>query len=325
MDSVPVSILLSSEAKYLDLKLVYGKNFVGERYLDNFKIQKVGLGLAGYTEHIVKGRVQIFGRTEIFFLWSLDTKKRCELSEKLCKKNISCIVVTGNLHIPCELLKVVKNYEIPLFKTHFDSAAAIRSITSFLEDKLAPFQLIHGVLVDVYGVGVLIIGRSGIGKSECALELIKRGHRLVADDIANIKLKEDYIVGTSDELLRFHLEIRGLGVLNIKDIYGINSIRLRKKVESVVNLVDWDNENNCDRTGLDEKQFNILGVNLPLFTVPVSPGRNIAVIIEAASKNLLLKIMDYDTVERFDEKLSKKIAHNRKEIFSDTSHKKGIE
>jgi len=325
MSSIPVSELLAPEAENLKLKLIYGKRKVFEKFIDNHRIQKPGLALAGFTDHIHKGRVQILGNTEISYLNSLDEKKKYDAITGLCKKDISCIVVTKNQHIPKVVIDACKEYGIPLFKTPLKSSIAINEISSYLEEKLAPTTNMHGVLVDVHGVGVLILGRSGIGKSECALELVKRGHRLVADDVVIIKKKQDFLVGFGDDLLVNHLEVRGLGILNIKEMYGIGAIRLRKRVELVVNLIDWNKDGDYDRLGIDKKVFTILDVDLPLVNIPVSPGRNIAIIIEAAAKNHLLKLMGFDAAVEFNNKLNKVLEAKKEALLKNIFLKKGVE
>jgi HPr kinase/phosphorylase len=310
MKSVSVEELLSSDAKHLKLKLLYGKKLVKIKKINNFRIQKPGLGLAGYVEHIHEGRVQILGNTEISYLWSLDSKQRLYFLSKLCDKKISCFIITKNLHAPSELFSTVKAYGIPLLKTEIISSEFIEKISFFLENKLCPETIEHGVFMDVYGIGILIIGRSGIGKSECALELIKRGHRLVADDAVHIKRIHGELIGSSNDLLRYNLEIRGLGILNIKNMYGVSSIRTEKKLEIVVNFKDWNNDEDYDRLGLDENFYEILNIQLPKIILPISPGRNIAVIIEGAAKNHMLKIMGYDSAKEMTEKLKIQISKN---------------
>ncbi|MCA1928202.1 MAG: HPr(Ser) kinase/phosphatase, partial [Calditerrivibrio sp.] len=245
--------------------------------------------------------------------------------ENFCQKRVCCIIVTKNLKIPRELVFFVKKYEIPLFRTEELSSRVIQEITSFLEDRLAPESTIHGVLVDVYGVGVVILGRSGIGKSECALELVKRGHRLVADDAIHIKKKQDILIGTSNDLLTYNIELRGLGILNIKDMFGVSAIRLRKRIEIVISFVDWNNEESYDRTGLDKTTYDIMGIELPLLVLPVSPGRNMAVIIEAAARNHLLKLMGYDAAKEFQDKLMKKMEENRMHEINRVMLNQGVE
>lgn len=326
MKKISVSELLLPEASHLELKLVYGKKSVENRFLVNYRIQKPGLALAGYTDHIHEGRVQILGNTEISYLLSLSLGDAQKSLRHLCEKKIACFVVTKNLKIPHVFIDIVKEFDIPLFRTKLLSSLAINNITSYLEDKLAPELVIHGVFMDVHGIGVLITGRSGIGKSECALELIKRGHRLVADDAVHIKSKQDYLIGTSNDLLTYNIEVRGLGILNVKDMFGVNAIRMRKKLEVVVNFIDWKSDEVYDRTGLDAQVQEILGKNLPLITLPVSPGRNMAVIVEAAAKNLLLKYMGYDAAKEFETKLLTRIEQNRKfEISKMMRDRGGVE
>ena len=312
MKTVSVEELLSNEAKHLKLKLLYGKKIIKNKLINSFRIQKPGLGLAGYVKHIHDGRVQILGNTEISYLFELTHEDRLNYISKLCEKNIACFIITKNLHSPGELLESVRKYKIPLLRTEIVSSQFIEKINSYLENKLCPEKVEHGVFMDVHGIGVLIIGRSGIGKSECALELIKRGHRLVADDIVRIKRIHGELIGNSDDLLKYNLEIRGLGILDIRYMYGVSSIRTEKKIEIVVNFKDWNETENYDRLGLDENYYEILEVQLPKITLPVSPGRNIAVIIEGAAKNHLLKIMGYDSAKEMTKRLNKKISDNAK-------------
>lgn len=325
MEKIPVSDLLLPDAAHLELRLVYGKRSVATKYLNSYRIQKPGLALAGFTDHIHSGRVQILGNTEISYLLSLNETEMTKNLYKICERDISCFVITKNLKVPRPLLKMVKQFDIPLFRTPLLSSVAINEISSYLEDKLALDTIVHGVFLDVHGIGVLIIGRSGIGKSECALELIKRGHRLIADDAVHIKKKQDYLVGTSNDLLKYNIEVRGLGILNVKDMFGVNAIRLRKKVEVVVNFIDWSSEENYDRLGLNSEKYNILDVSLPLLILPVSPGQNMAVIVEAAAKNHLLKYMGYDAAKEFEEKLIRRIEQNRKFEISKIMRNKGVE
>jgi HPr kinase/phosphorylase len=333
MDRIPVSELLSVEASIMKLKLIYGKKLIRNRYITSYRIQKPGLGLAGYTQHIHEGRVQILGNTEISYLWTLPPAKREESFLNLVQKEICCFIITKNLRVPRELLRIVKAKQIPLFRTEMVSSKAIEIITDFLEDRLASEAYVHGVMLDVYGIGVLVLGRSGIGKSECAVELIKRGHRLVADDIVTIRKKHDYLVGTSNDMLRHHIEVRGLGILNIKDMFGVTAIRLRKKVELVIEFVDWDSVGACDRLGLEKKYYDILETKMPLIVLPITAGRNMAVIVEVAARNQLLKLMGYDSAKAFNERLHNKIgsetkrnsAANGDELLLNSINRKGEE
>lgn len=309
MNRVPVTDLLGEDAKHLHLKLLYGKQHLKDRYIDSHRIQKPGLALAGFADHIHGGRVQVLGNTEVSYLWTLKPAQRFDSIHKLCKKDISCFLITKNLHLPpIELLNAARHVGVPLFKTDLPSSEAIEGIMSYLEEKLAPETNCHGVFMDIFGVGVLITGRSGIGKSECAVELIKRGgHRLVADDAVLFRRIQEYLEGgQSSDLLRYHMEVRGLGgIINIKDMFGVTAIRQRKKLELVVEFTDWDNEASYDRLGgLDDNTEEILALKVPKILLPLSAGRNMAVIVEVAARNHLLKIMGgYDSAKAFSEKL----------------------
>ena len=310
--SITVSKLLTVEAKQLDLKLIYGKNIINTKMIESYKIQKPGLALAGYTKHIHSGRVQILGETEISYLWSLDLNGRVKAINNLCDdKEIACLIVTKNLKIPCELIKVIKQYDVPLLKTHHNTETAIIYIQSYLESKLSPFEILHGNFMDVYGVGILIIGRSGIGKSECALELINKGHRLVSDDSVIVRLKQNYLTGRCDETFQYFIELRGLGIVNVKEIFGIGSITLEKTIDLVIKFVDWGKNSNYDRLGLDDDYFKLFNVKLPLISLPVYPGRDMSVLVETAAKNYLLKSIGRNVAEEFNTKLMRKISENR--------------
>ncbi|MGE4318085.1 MAG: HPr(Ser) kinase/phosphatase [Deferribacterales bacterium] len=303
MKQVPVAELLSDDADHLGLKLIYGKKLVDDRYITHYRIQKPGLALAGYCDHIHSGRVQILGNTEISYLWKLPSAERMASLDAFCRKNACCFVVTKNLHTPQELSDACKLYNIPLMKTDKISSDTITEISVYLEDRLAPDTVCHGVFMDVFGIGVLITGRSGIGKSECAVELIKRGHRLVADDAVRFKRIQDYLEGSSSDVLRYHMEVRGLGIINIKDMFGVAAIRLRKKLELVIEFSDWDPAASYDRLGLDNLHHEILKQKVPKIHLPISAGRNMAVIVEIAARNHLLKIMGYDSAKEFSERL----------------------
>jgi HPr kinase/phosphorylase len=309
--NINVAKLLTMEAKHLDLKLIYGKNLIQTKEINGFKIQKPGLALAGYTKHIHDGLVQILGETEISYLWSLGPKDREKAINNLCCKDIPCLVVTKNLKIPYEIIKIVKACKIPLLKTQLDTENAIISIQNFLESKLAPYEVLHGNFMDVYGIGILIIGRSGIGKSECALELVNKGHRLIADDSIIVRLKQNQLIGKGDETFQYFIELRGLGIINIKDIFGVSSITREKVINLVIKFIDWGKDTKYDRLGLDESHFKLFSVRLPLITLPVYPGRDMSVLVETAAKNYLLKSIGKNVAEEFNKMLIKKISENR--------------
>jgi HPr kinase/phosphorylase len=266
-------------------------------------VQRPGLALTGYTDYIRYGRVQIIGSSEAGYLAKLKPRRRGAILEKLCRCRITCFVVTKGIVAPTELLAAAEARGIPVLATPLESTALIKLLSAFLEERLATRLHLHAVLLDVFGLGVLIQGESGIGKSECALDLIDRGHRLVADDVVEVRRMADVLVGASPDLTRYHMELRGLGILNIKDLYGVSSIRLSKRVELVVQLERWEAGKEYDRIGLRDESFLILGVEVPLARMPVAPGRNIALLVEVAARNQLLREGGYDAARRFVERV----------------------
>jgi HPr kinase/phosphorylase len=300
--SVPVSDLLSKEARPLGLRLVAGRRGLDRQILLS-RVQRPGLGLTGYTDYIRYGRVQIVGGSEMGFLDKLTPRRRSAILNKLARRRISCFVVTKGLKPPRELIAAAEARGIPVLATRRDSTGFIKRLAAFLDERLAERDHRHSVLMDVFGLGVLISGESGIGKSECALDLIDRGHRLVADDVVEIKRLGDTLVGASPDLTRNHMELRGLGVINIKDLYGVSAIRLSKRVELVVNMERWEAGREYDRLGLVNERLAILGVDVPLVRMPVAPGRNIALLVEVASRNQLLKERGYDAARRLAERV----------------------
>ena len=301
--SLTIKDLLADEAYGLDLRLLAGEKGLVHR-LYSSRIQKPGLALTGYMEHLHPDRVQVLGNTEISYLNQIPEDVSRQHVDTLCTFPVSCFIVTKGLEPPEFLKNAAEAAGIPLLGTPHQSSTFISLITKFLEESLLPTTHIHGVLVDVLGVGVLLLGKSGIGKSECALDLVIRGHRLVADDIILIKKKMPAaLVGQAGETIQYHMEIRGLGIINIKDLYGVSSIREKKIIDLVLELVEWDPTQEFERLGIDDQVYSILGVDLPHLKIPVRPGRNLTSIIEVAARNFLLKGMGYYSAREFHEKL----------------------
>ncbi|MBI5236881.1 MAG: HPr(Ser) kinase/phosphatase [Deltaproteobacteria bacterium] len=275
------------------MRLVSGEKGLS-RELATSRIQKPGLLLTGLLEELHSDRLQIFGAAEIGYLTGLsDEKLRLSLS-LIERAGIPGLIVTRGIEPPGFLVDISRRKDIPLYTTPVTSSIFIEGITRHIDELLAPAVTMHGVFVDVLGVGVLIIGKSGIGKSECALDLVSRGYRLVSDDVVIIKrLPSSVLMGTSSDLIRYHMEIRGLGIVNIKDIFGITAISERKQIDIVVELVKWEPADEHDRLGFEESTYEILGVNLPYLRFPVTPGRSIASIVEVAARNQILKIMGH--------------------------------
>ncbi|WP_422443603.1 HPr(Ser) kinase/phosphatase [Thermoanaerobacterium sp. DL9XJH110] len=267
-------------------------------------LNRPGLELAGFFDHFAFERIQILGMTEIHFLERLPPEVRRERLEKLLSYNVPCVIVTRKLKPPAELISLGRKYERWILTTPQATTRFISQLTDYLESEMAPRTTLHGVLVDIYGVGVLLLGESGIGKSETAVELIKRGHRLVADDAVEIKqVAKDVLIGTAPELIRYYLEVRGLGVIDVKTIFGAGAVRDDIKIEMVIELVEWEKYKETDRLGLEDEKIKILDSYLPKKTIPIRPGRNLAAILEVAAMDHRLKDMGYNAALQFSKRL----------------------
>jgi HPr kinase/phosphorylase len=305
VQGVPVRDLLASrpEAFGLPVELLAGADGVG-RLITSPHVQKTGLALAGFHEYLKPGRVLIFGESEIRYLESLDDAARTTSLRLALTLDFPCVLITGGFTPPDELLAEAERARVPVLKTPIATPMAIAKLSSMLEDSLAERTIIHAVLMDVLGLGVLIAGESGIGKSECALDLIHRGHRLVADDTVEVRRRQETIlIGTCPELTRHHMELRGLGLINVKDLFGIASTRSSKRVELVVQLERWVPTREYERLGLDDEFFEILGLRVPLIRMPVAPGRNIAILIEVAARNQLLRARGHHAARALADRL----------------------
>jgi HPr kinase/phosphorylase len=296
----------------LRLRLIAGSKGMRKRIRVS-QVQKLGLACAGYTRFVQPFRVQVIGNTELSYLRTLSSEKREEAIRRVCGLRIACFIVSRNLEIPSLLVEECERKRIPLFQTELSTPELIERITKFLENRLAASTTIHGVLVDVFGVGVLILGKSGIGKSECALDLVLRGHRFVADDIVFLHRRSPNIIfGSGTDTGRYHMEIRGLGIISVARLFGVEAIRERKKVEMVAELREWQSLKDQDRIGFEEESYGILGAHLPMVRVPVTPGRNLASIIEVAARNHLLKGMGYHPAREFERQLLAKMSGRKK-------------
>lgn len=312
MISLQVAELLRDQDYHLDLELISGKTGLFKK-ITIPRIQKPGLGLTGDTSHLHSGRLQVLGRSEISYLNELSSRQLKKVITALCKIDLSAMVVTRGNQAPQALIEATKTNNIPLFSTQLLTATFINRVTRFLEDRLTASATLHGVLLDILGVGILIIGKSGIGKSEAALDLILRGHRLVADDVVEIKKKPpSTLSGVSSAIIKYHMEIRGLGIINIEDLFGVAAIRDRKVIDIVVELIEWEEGQNYDRLGLEEQTYNILDVEVPYVKIPMRLGRNVTPIIEVAARNHLLKQRGHFSAQELDEKLSQNLSHREK-------------
>lgn len=294
-----------------ELELVTGEDGV-HREIHTSDISRPGVEMTGYFKFYPKERLQLLGKTELSYFNELSTEERKDRTEKLCTDVTPGIVITRGMDIPPELIESAREAGVPLMRSPYKTTRVISRLTNYLETKFAPFTAIHGVLVDIYGIGVLITGQSGVGKSETALELVKRGHRLVADDSVEIRQEDfDTLIGNSPPLIEHLLEIRGLGIINVMTLFGAGAVRNYKRISMVMNLELWDPKKQYDRLGLDEEKMKIMDVEIPKATIPVRPGRNLAVIIEVAAMNFRLKRMGVNAAEEFSQRLTNVIDRDK--------------
>jgi HPr kinase/phosphorylase len=310
--AVPVAELLEEELGYLHLSVLSG-----ERHLDNLithpRVQKPGLAFAGYYEYIKPGRVQIIGESEAEYLKTLTEEQRLERLDTITGLPVPVFVITKGLPPLPGFLSLCQNREVPVLSSPALSSTVIKGISYFLEDHLVPSTSLHGVLLEIYGLGVLLVGESGVGKSESALDLITRGHSLVADDKVQIKrYPNGELVGYNEGPLRHHMELRGIGIINVQDLFGLASVRERTTIDLVIELEHWKDGQVYDRLGLDESVFHILETPCPYIRMPVAIGRNISILVEIAARNHVLKLQGHHSAREFARKLEAQLERNRK-------------
>lgn len=304
---IPCGKLLEDDKFRLELELLGGSSGLSNP-IRQLRIQKPGLALAGYSDQIKPFRVQILGETEIEFLRSLPDGQREEPVRRIFRLGVACFIVTKGQEIWETFQEEADRTGTPLFRSSLRTSDLIERIEKFLEEELSPVTHLHGVLMDILGVGVLIRGPSGVGKSECALDLIMRGHRLVADDVVQIRKYAPFrLKGMGAGLIRYHMEIRGLGIINVQELFGTMAVRADKGLDIVVDLEHWAEDSHYDRLGLDERTYRILDVDIPYLTLPVAPGRNISSVIEVAARNFLLRLMGKNSAIALKEKLDAKL------------------
>ena len=303
-----VRSMLASELGELALKLVTGDDGL-DRIIERPRVQKPGLAFAGYYEYIKPWRVQIIGESETKYLQSLPPRLREKRVRDVAALEISCFIVTKGMTPLEEFRHECEKRSVPLFSTPAMSSTTINRCTYFLEETMAPRVTMHSGLLDVYGIGVLLLGESGIGKSECALDLVYRGHRLIADDMVVIRRHpNDVLLGYSNDLLRHHMELRGIGIIDIKDLFGVASTRDVKPIDLVVKLEKWVEGTEYDRLGIAGESYELLGVSKPYVRLPVASGRNLALLVEVAARNHLMKLQGYDSAQEFTRRIDEQIA-----------------
>jgi HPr kinase/phosphorylase len=276
----------------LDFEILQDRGLDNE--LRSARLQKLGMALAGFSGYMHSDRIQFCGSSEINYLKGLDSESQTMAIRRLRKHRICCIVITKGLEIPTELLTLSAEESIPILRTKALSSVSAEKISGYLEKRLAPRMTIHGVLLEVFGLGVLILGPSGIGKSECALELVLKGHRLIADDFVEItRMRIDRLSGSGGDVLKHHMELRGLGIINIKELFGISATGASQDIDFAVKLDRWKSDAEYDRLGLDHSTIDFMGVSIPLIGMPVAPGRNVATLVEVAARIHLLSQRGY--------------------------------
>jgi HPr kinase/phosphorylase len=290
---VTVREFISAPSLGLDFEVLQGHDGL-ENQIRSARVQKLGMAVAGFAGAVHSDRVQIIGSSEVNYLKALDSGKRIAAIQHLKKHKICCIVVTKGLEVPEELLKLAADEKIPILRSASLGTIPISKMIGYLEKRLAPRMTMHGVLLEVFGLGVLILGPSGIGKSECALELVLKGHRLITDDSVELtRLGSDRLFGECGKILKHHMELRGLGIINIKELFGISATGTSQNIDFAVRLERWKSDAEYDRLGLEQSSIEFLGVSIPLIDMPVAPGRNIATLVEVAARIHLLRQRGY--------------------------------
>ena len=302
---ITVNQLLSVHGPTLELKVVSGSDYL-KNNITTSDVERPGLALAGFFKMFAKDRVQLLGATEVTFLKSLAKQTQEQRMKRLLRFKPPCLIITTELTLPKSFYDIVAQSKVPLLRTEIPTSRFMGRLVDCLDQEFAQSMTMHGELVDVFGMGMLITGESGAGKSEVALELIERGHRLVADDIVILRrISKNMLVGRSSENLRYHMEVRGLGIIDVERLFGTGAVCLEKEVSLLVRLDLWETDEDYERLGLEEHFITVLDVDLPKYVVPVKPGRNVAVLLEVTALHQRLKNTGYNPARRFDEELIK--------------------
>ncbi len=306
-ESITVDFFFGLAKDKIGLKLLNER--VGfSRLITEQNLHRPGLALAGFLDLFTFNRIQVFGNTEMRYLNKLEAEKRRKILEKFFDYEIPCVIITNGNAATEEMIELANEKHVALFGTDLETTKLAYFVSDMLDDQFSPRISIHGSFVDVYGVGMLFVGNSGIGKSEVALDLVERGHRLVADDVVIFTKKgEGILIGSGTELVKHFMELRGIGIIDVKNIFGIRSIRFQKRLEVVIELEVWDENSDYTRTGLDDSTIDIQGINIPYVKLPIVPGKNITVIAEVIALNYLLKHYGYDAAKVFQERLTQKL------------------
>ncbi len=298
------SVTISKIIEELSLTVVFMPENGEERTVVSSEVSRPGLGLSGYFEYFDNSRVQVMGKSEFGFLNSIPKEKSIEQLRQFLSQKPPMLVVSRSLEIPQELEDACKEYDIPLLRSADTTSGVMASLIAFLNVQLAPRITRHGVLVEAYGEGILLVGDSGVGKSETAIELVKRGHRLIADDAVEIRrVSSKTLVGSAPDNIRHFIELRGIGIVNVRRIFGMGAVKMTEKIDMVIQMEQWNKDKIYDRMGLKDEYMDILGIQVPMLTIPVKPGRNLAIIIEVAAMNNRQKKMGYNAAQELMQNL----------------------
>ena len=307
------SVKLTKIISEFNLEAIYLPENIDDILVTKSEVNRPGLSLTGFFDYFTPERIQLIGRMESIYLSQLSKQNRYESLYRLFEKKPVCMIIARSIEPPLEMLEVAKIFGVPILRTAMATTDFVASLIASLKIHLAPTITRHGVLVEVYGEGILILGDSGIGKSETAIELIKRGHRLIADDAVEIsRVSEKTLVGRAPSIIRHYMELRGIGIIDVRRIFGVGAVKETEKIQLVIKFEPWVEGKLYDRMGLDTEMVEILGINIPSITIPVRPGRNLAVILEIAAMNQRLKKMGYNTAEEFNKKLEEEYLNGSK-------------
>ncbi|KRN99651.1 HPr kinase phosphorylase [Companilactobacillus kimchiensis] len=305
-----------------ELKVYNGEDLLEKKKVTTSDISRPGIELTGYFDYYPSERIQLFGQTESAYSRSMTANNRYKVMLELCREDTPALLISRNIQPSKELLKAANEHDVPVIGSELPTTRLSSMITEYLDEKLAPRESIHGVLVDVYGIGILLTGHSGIGKSETALELVKRGHRLIADDRVDVYQRDEKtIVGEAPKILNHLLEIRGIGIIDVMNLFGAGAVRSQSEIQLIINLENWSADKNYDRIGTLEDKRTFFDVDVPQITVPVKVGRNISIIIEVAAMNYRAKKMGYDATKKFEDNLGLLIKENEAKTKNDEEGK----
>ncbi|MDI6781679.1 MAG: HPr(Ser) kinase/phosphatase [bacterium] len=306
MSSLTIENMIRDETLGIRFEVIAGHDGLNREIVAT-DINRPGLALAGYFAFFGARRIQVLGKGEVSYINSLDPWARREILKKIFEFDSPCFITTWGMELSTDLLDIANEYRVPILHTQLPTGMLTTLLSLYLERIFAPEENISGGLVDIYGVGVLIMGETGVGKSECALDLIERGHRLIADDVVKVKRLGNSLVGSSPEMIRYHMEVRGLGVINIREMFGISSVCHHKEIELIIKLEVWGKTKKIERLGIESLTEDKLGITLPMVIIPVKPGRNISVIVEVAAMNQRLKKLGHHSALELDQRVAEEI------------------